>query len=90
VPSWHAEGQLYLYLFICKYMMMTFTFTLTCEGKGLPITYHEGTQGEWRYSCTHSQPSCQMGVSGQCHIPAASSQERTLIAIVEEVDVEHN
>ena len=73
----------------------TFTFlsastwcgTLTCEGKGHPITYHEGTQWEWRYSSTHSQPSCQMG---QCHIPAASPQERNSVAIVEEAVVEWN
>jgi len=71
-------------------MMMTFAFTLKCEGKGLPITYHEGTQQEWKYSSTHSQPSCQMGVGGQCHIPAASPRERTSIAVVEEADVKRN
>jgi len=61
-----------------------------CEGKGHPITYHEGTQGEWRYSSTHSHPSCQMGIGGQCHIPTASPKERNLVAVVEEAVVEHN
>lgn len=68
----------------------TWCGTLTCEGKGHPITYHESTQWEWTYNSTHSQPSCQMGVGGQCHIPAATPQERNLVAIVEEADVERN
>jgi hypothetical protein len=69
---------------------ITWCGTLMCEGKGHPITHLEGTQGEWRCSSTYSQPWCQMGVGSQCHIPAASPQERTSIAILEAANMEHN
>ena len=36
-----------------------------------PITCHEGTEGEYRYSSTLSLPSKLDGVSGQSHSPAA-------------------
>jgi hypothetical protein len=39
--------------------------------KGHCITWHEGTDGEQRYSSTISLASALDGVGGQCHTPAA-------------------
>jgi hypothetical protein len=40
----------------------------------MPSTYtcHEGTQGYWRYSYTHSLPWYSTEMTGQPHAPAAS------------------
>ena len=36
-------------------------------------TCHEGTQGYWRYSSTHSLPWYSTEINGQPHVPADSS-----------------
>jgi len=33
-------------------------------------TSHEGILGEYRHSCTHSEPHHYMDLSGQLHAPA--------------------
>ena len=41
------------------------------KGKVHPRTGHEGPEGEWRYSSTHSLTSALDGVGNQWHDPAA-------------------
>lgn len=42
-----------------------------CEGNYLPVTCLKGTEGERKYTSTHSQYQHQMGVGGQHHALAA-------------------
>jgi len=52
------------------------------KGKGHPRTYHEGPEGEKRYSYTLSLTSALDGVGGQRHPPGRFTPKKDPVPIV--------
>ena len=65
------------YYYYYYYYYNTADVTLVENGNGHPITYHEGTEGEYRYCCTLSLTLAVEGLGGQRHVPAALPRDKT-------------
>jgi len=73
-----VRDDLYLYYYYYYYCYYTAYVTQVEKGNVHPITYREGTDGEYRYSCTLSLTLALDGFGGQRHASAALPRDKSL------------